>query len=183
MLETIKDMKHGKTNNHEPPNLERTATQILHHMEDKDEGDSLEAIKSRVLCKCAHTRRAKRLLIKSANARAIYGPNRCLDVISFAPASSRKIGVAIVEHNPSSKSYIHCVSAKERSRQAALEHLLVITEDILHRLMDAEGIAGSGWLPATPQAQHAAAYNAGSVSSSVAGSSPASRRSSVVPQE
>jgi hypothetical protein len=63
MLETIKDMKHGKTSSHEPPNLERTATQILHHMEDKDEGDSLEAIKSRVLCKCTHTRRAKRLLI------------------------------------------------------------------------------------------------------------------------
>ena len=183
MLETIKDMKHGKTSSHENLNLEWTANQILHHMEDKEEGDSLEGIKSRVLGMYIDPRNVRRLLRQSANARAIYGPNRCLDVISFAPASSKKIGVAIVEHNPSTKSYIHCVSAKERSRQAALEHLLVITEDIIHRLMDAEGITSSGWLPATPQAQHAAAFNTGSVSSSVAGSSPASRRSSVVPQE
>ncbi|KAJ8106482.1 hypothetical protein OPT61_g9507 [Boeremia exigua] len=118
-----------------------------------------------------------------ANARAIYGPNRCLDVISFAPTSARKIGAAIVEHNPTSRSYVHCTSAKENSRLAAYEHLLVITEDLLQRLMDTEGIGSSGWLPATPQSQHAATYTAASVSGSVAGSMPASRRSSVTPQE
>lgn len=147
-----------------------------------------------------------------ANARAIYGPNRCLDVISFAPTSSRKIGAAIVEHNPMSRSYIHCTSAKEDSRLAAVEHLLVITEDLMQRLIDAEGITSSGWLPATPQvrcqvqrgsreeacacanrycdvqAQHAATYSVASmpgstVNGSVASSVPASRRSSVAPQE
>lgn len=86
-----------------------------------------------------------------ANARTIYGPNRCLDVISFAPTSSRKIGAVIVEHNPMNRSYIHCASAKEDSRLAAVEHLLVITEDLMQRLIDAEGITSSGWLPATPQ--------------------------------
>lgn len=78
---------------------------------------------------------------------------------------------------------MHCASAKEDSRLAAYEHLLVVTEDLLQRLMDAEGITSSGWLPATPQSQHAATYNAASVSGSVAGSGPASRRSSVAPQE
>ncbi|KAH7359490.1 hypothetical protein BKA66DRAFT_594137 [Pyrenochaeta sp. MPI-SDFR-AT-0127] len=167
MIETLKDMKHGKSSSYENLALERTASQILHHMEGKDSEDSLESTRARVL----------------ANARAIYGPNRCLDVISFAPTSSRKIGAAIVEHSPTSRSFIHCSSAKEHSRLAAVEHLLVITEDLLQRLIDAEGITSSGWLPATPQAQHAATYNAASVSGStfsgsVAESVPASRRSS-----
>lgn len=87
-----------------------------------------------------------------------------------------------------SRSFIHCSSAKENSRLAALEHLLVITEDLLQRLIDAEGITSSGWLPATPQSQHAATYSIASasgstVNGSVAGSVPASRRSSVAPQE
>ncbi|KAF1939952.1 hypothetical protein EJ02DRAFT_241588 [Clathrospora elynae] len=167
MIESLKDMKHGKNNSYESLALERTASQILHRMEDKDSEDSLESTRARVL----------------ANARAIYGPNRCLDVISFAPSSSRKIGAAIVEHNPTSRSYIHCTSAKENSRLAAIEHLLCITEDLLQRLIDAEGITSSGWLPATPQAQHAATYSSGPGSTvggngSVASSVPASRRGS-----
>ncbi|KAH7072340.1 hypothetical protein FB567DRAFT_611728 [Paraphoma chrysanthemicola] len=158
MIETFKDMKHGKSSSYENLALERTANQILHHMEDKDSEDSLET-----------------------NARAIYGANRLLDVISFAPTSSRKIGAAIVEHNPTSRSYVHCTSAKEDSRLAAVEHLLVITEDILQRMLDAEGIISIGWLPATAQAQHAATYsvNGGSATGSVQDS----RRSSVAPQE
>ncbi|KAL6710953.1 hypothetical protein ACN47E_006828 [Coniothyrium glycines] len=172
MIETFKDMKHGKSSSYENLALERTANQILHHIEDKDNEDSLESTKARVL----------------ANARAIYGANRCLDVISFAPTSSRKIGAAIVEHNPMTRSYIHCSSAKEDSRLAAMEHLLVITEDLIQRLMDTEGITSSGWLPATPQAQHAATYSVASVTGStfngsVAGSVPPSRRSSVAPQD
>ncbi|KAF1361134.1 hypothetical protein EJ07DRAFT_112317 [Lizonia empirigonia] len=166
MIESLRDMKH-KSSSHENLALERTANKILHRMEDKASEDSLEGTRARIL----------------ANARAIYGPNRCLDVISFAPASSRKTGAAIVEHNPMSRSYIHCSSAKEDSRLAAYEHLLVITEDLLQRLLDTEGISSSGWLPATPQSQHAATYNAASVSGSLAGSVPASRRSSVAPQE
>ncbi|KAF2002218.1 hypothetical protein P154DRAFT_431134 [Amniculicola lignicola CBS 123094] len=176
MIETLKDLKHGK-NSYESLNLERTASQILHHMEDKECEDSLESTRARVL----------------ANAKAIYGPTRQLDVISFAPTSSRKIGAAIVEHNPTGRSYIHCTSAREDTRLAACEHLLVITEDLLARLIDAEGISSSGWLPATPQAQHAAACVsasqvgstvAGSImSGSVAGSVPVSRRSSVQPLE
>ncbi|KAG9191659.1 hypothetical protein G6011_10393 [Alternaria panax] len=172
MIETLKEMKHGKSGSYESLALERTASQILHRMEDKDSEDSLESTRTRVL----------------ANARAIYGPNRCLDVISFAPTSSRKIGACIVEHNPSSRSYVHCCSAKEDSRLAALEHLLVITEDLLQRLMDAEGITSSGWLPATPQSHHAAMFGSapgsttggnGSMSSSV----QPSRRGSAQPQD
>ena len=87
-----------------------------------------------------------------------------------------------------SRSFVHCSSAKEDSRLAAVEHLLVITEDLLQRLMDSEGITSSGWLPATPQAQHAATYSVASVTGSVVngsgtGSVPASRRSSIAPQE
>lgn len=172
MIESLRDMKHEKSGSYEHLALERTASQILHRMEDKDSEDSLESTRTRVL----------------ANARAIYGANRCLDVISFAPTSSRRIGAAIIEHNPTSRSYIHCSSAKEKSRLAALEHLLVITEDLLQRLIDAEGITSSGWLPATAQAQHAATYSVASaagstMNESVAGSVPASRRSSVAPQD
>ncbi|KAF9694062.1 hypothetical protein EKO04_007870 [Ascochyta lentis] len=102
---------------------------------------------------------------------------------SPANASSRKTGAAIVEHNPTSRSYLHCTSAKEESRMAAYEHLLVITEDLLHRLMDTEGITSSGWLPSTPQSHHAATWHTASVNGSAAGSVSGSRRSSATPQE
>jgi hypothetical protein len=49
MIETFKDMKHGKA--YQSPTLERTASQILHHMEDKNSEDSLEATRARVLGK------------------------------------------------------------------------------------------------------------------------------------
>ncbi|KAJ4370934.1 hypothetical protein N0V86_008628 [Didymella sp. IMI 355093] len=166
MIESLRGMKH-KSSSYENLEMERAANKILHRMEDKANEGSLDGTRARIL----------------ANARTIYGPCRCLDVVSFAPTSSRKIGAAIVEHNPTSRSYIHCASAKEDSRLAAYEHLLVITEDLLQRLMDTEGITSSGWLPGTPQSQHAAIYNAASVSGSVAGSVPASRRSSVAPHE
>lgn len=124
----------------------------------------------------------------SANAHTIYGPTRHLDVITFAPSSSRKTCAAIVEHNPAGRSYIHCTSAKEVSRVAAVDHLLVITEDILQHMMDAQGIESCGWLPLS--APGAAAANSiaaatsvvGSVAGSVAGSLPGSRRGSVQPQ-
>ncbi|KAF2200212.1 hypothetical protein GQ43DRAFT_82708 [Delitschia confertaspora ATCC 74209] len=188
MIETLKDMKRGKDKYE--PSLEKTATQILHHIEDKDSEDSLESTRARVL----------------ANARTIYGPTRHLDTLTFAPTSSRKIGAAIVEHCPTGRSYIHCSSAKEETRLGAMEHLLVITEDILQRLIDAEGITSCGWLPNTPAAQQAAIsahvgqgipgmngigvggnlggmVMPGSVAGSAAGSVPASRRSSVQPPE
>lgn len=49
MIETFKDMKHGKSGSYENLTLERTASQILHHMEDKDSEDSLESTRARVL--------------------------------------------------------------------------------------------------------------------------------------
>ncbi|KAF2729984.1 hypothetical protein EJ04DRAFT_587393 [Polyplosphaeria fusca] len=162
MIETIKDMKRGKET-YESLNLERTASQILHQMEDKE--DNLESTKQRVL----------------ANARAIYGPTRHLDIISFAPTSSRRITAAIVEHNPTGRSYIHCCSAKEGTRLAAMEHLLVITEDVMQRLIDKEGVTSSGWLPATPQVQHAINYAASVCGESAVGSVVGSRRGSVQP--
>ena len=71
-----------------------------------------------------------------------------------------------------------------------MEHLLVITEDLLQRLMDTEGITSSGWLPSTPQSQHAATYGSapestvgGNGTGSVANSEQQSRRSSAQPQE
>jgi len=120
-----------------------------------------------------------------ANARTIYGPTRSLDIVTFAPTSARKISAAIVEHNPTGRAYIHCSSAKEDTRIAAMEHLLVITEDILQRLVDAEGISSSGWLPNTAAAQQAAISHMfpGSNAGSVAGSVPVSRKSSVQPLE
>lgn len=125
-----------------------------------------------------------------ANARTIYGPTRPLDIITFAPTTSRRIGAAIVEHNPTGRSYIHCSSAKEETRIGAVEHLLVITEDILQRLIDAEGISSNGWLPNTAAAQQAAlsaSMNAfgmgGSLPGSAGGSVQTSRRSSVQPPD
>lgn len=181
MIESLRDMKH-KSSSYENLEMERTANKILHRMEDKANEDSLDGTRARILGMPSPVS-VPRPLIISANARTIYGSNRCLDVISFAPTSSRKIGAAIVEHNPTSRSFVHCTSAKEDSRREAYEHLLVITEDLLQRLMDTESITSSGWLPATPQSQHAATWNSASVSGSVAGSIPASRRSSVAPQE
>lgn len=107
MIETIRDMKHGKSS-YDNLNLEKTASQILHRMGDKNNEDSLESTRTRVL----------------ANARTIYGPCRQLDVISFAHSSSRKIGAAIVEHNPFGRSYIHCSSAKEVSTREGLQSAL-----------------------------------------------------------
>lgn len=53
MIETMKDMKHGKPQyDHGHHTLERTANQILHHMEDKDSEDSLESTRARVLGEC-----------------------------------------------------------------------------------------------------------------------------------
>lgn len=49
MIEAIKDMKHGKSGSYENLALERTANQILHHMEDRDSEDSLESTRARVL--------------------------------------------------------------------------------------------------------------------------------------
>jgi hypothetical protein len=51
MIESLKDMKHGKSNSYEGLTLERTANQILHRMEDKDSEDSLESTRARVLCR------------------------------------------------------------------------------------------------------------------------------------
>jgi hypothetical protein len=49
MIETLKDMKHGRSGSYENMALERTATQILHRIEDKDNEDSLESTRARVL--------------------------------------------------------------------------------------------------------------------------------------
>ena len=49
MIESIKDMKHSRSGSYENLALERTANQILHHMEDKDSEDSLESTRARVL--------------------------------------------------------------------------------------------------------------------------------------
>ncbi|KAF2443042.1 hypothetical protein P171DRAFT_496364 [Karstenula rhodostoma CBS 690.94] len=114
MIETFKDMKHGKSS-YESLKLERTASELIHRMQETASEDSLESSRARVL----------------ANAKAIYGPARCLDIITYGNTSSRKIAAAIVEHNPTGRSYIHCCSAKEDTRLAALEHLLVIQEDLM----------------------------------------------------
>jgi hypothetical protein len=55
MIESFKDIKHGKSNVYEGLSLERTATQILHHMKDKDSEDSLESTRARVLCESTST--------------------------------------------------------------------------------------------------------------------------------
>jgi hypothetical protein len=49
MIETLKDMKHGKSGSYESLALERTASQILHRMQDKESEDSLESTRTRVL--------------------------------------------------------------------------------------------------------------------------------------
>jgi len=49
MIESFKDLKHGKSGSYENLALERTASQILHHMEGKDNEDSLESTRARVL--------------------------------------------------------------------------------------------------------------------------------------
>lgn len=55
MIETMRDLKHhSKSGSHEKLTLERTASQILHHMEDKDSEDSLESTRARVLCEQLH---------------------------------------------------------------------------------------------------------------------------------
>ncbi|CAI6337685.1 unnamed protein product [Periconia digitata] len=100
---------------------------------------------------------ATRLRVLS-NAHAIYGSTRCLDVLTYGTTTSSTISAAIVEHNPSGRAFIHATSAPEPSRLAAVEHLLVITEDILARLVEKEGISSSGWLPTTPQTQHAITF-------------------------
>jgi hypothetical protein len=52
MIEAFKDMKHGKSNSYDSLALERTASQILHRMEDKDSEYALENIRTRILGTC-----------------------------------------------------------------------------------------------------------------------------------
>lgn len=49
MIEAFKDMKHGKSSSYDSLALERTASQILHRMEDKDSEYALESTRTRVL--------------------------------------------------------------------------------------------------------------------------------------
>lgn len=157
MIESLKDLKHNRTSYESLKPARNPSMSHLHghytshsypsHIDSPAFSDSLTTTKTNVL----------------SNAGAIYGPTRSLDILTYASTHSRKITAAIVEHAPHGRSYIHCCSAKEDTRLAAVEHLLVITEDILQRLMDKEGIASSGWLPTTPQSQHAAAFSHGSV--------------------
>ncbi|OCL05820.1 hypothetical protein AOQ84DRAFT_432894 [Glonium stellatum] len=154
MIEAFKDIKHGGSS-YNNIGLERTASQILHHIEDKDSEDSIDSCRRRVL----------------SNARVVYGSSRPLDIITFAATSSRSISAAIVEHHCSGRTFVHCASAKESSRAAAIEHLLVITEDIIQRMFDAQGIESSGWLPLSAQGAVAAG--------AVAASSNSSRRPSI----
>jgi hypothetical protein len=49
MIETLKEMKHGKSGSYESLALERTANQILNRMQDKESEDSLESTRTRVL--------------------------------------------------------------------------------------------------------------------------------------
>lgn len=57
MIETFKDMKHGK-GGYESVKLERTASQLLHQMKETASEDSLDSTKARVLgelsfcCEC-----------------------------------------------------------------------------------------------------------------------------------
>jgi hypothetical protein len=65
MIESMKDLKHGKTNSYEVLTLERTASQILHHMEDKDSEDSLESTRARVLCEFPYMSNIRSVLTQS----------------------------------------------------------------------------------------------------------------------
>lgn len=49
MIEAFKDIKHGGSS-YNNIGLERTASQILHHIEDKDSEDSIDSCRRRVLC-------------------------------------------------------------------------------------------------------------------------------------
>jgi hypothetical protein len=157
MIESLKDLTHNRSSYE---SLRPSRNPSMSHLPSHGHGhhgshshtavdstpafsDSLATTKSAVL----------------SNASAIYGSCRSLDIITYASTTSRQITAAIVEHNPTGRSYIHCCSAKEDTRLAAVEHLLVITEDIMHRLIGQEGITSSGWLPATPQSQHATTFN------------------------
>ena len=160
MIESLKDLKHNRSSYESlKPSRDPSMSHLSGHGHHGSHShshvdpptacsDSLTTTKSAVL----------------SNASAIYGPTRSLDIVTYASTHSRQITAAIVEHNPHGRSYIHCCSAKEDTRLGAVEHLLVITEDILQRLVDKEGISSSGWLSATPQSQHAAAFNQGTVS-------------------
>jgi GTP cyclohydrolase I len=64
MIETFKDMKHGKSSSYEDRSLERTAHQILHRMEDKVSEDSLESTRARVLGRYSFTQSALNIASK-----------------------------------------------------------------------------------------------------------------------
>jgi hypothetical protein len=138
MIETFKDLSHRRPS-YEclRPSRNPSSTHLHGHHSSQPHGhqeslsafsDSLTTTKAAVL----------------SNASAIYGPKRFLDILTYGSTHSRQITAAVVEHNPHGRSFVHCCSAKEDTRLAAIEHLLVITEDLLQRLMDKEGITSSG---------------------------------------
>ncbi|KAF2805698.1 uncharacterized protein BDZ99DRAFT_540327 [Mytilinidion resinicola] len=178
MIETFRDLKHGRSAEKTYNDLshEHSTKEILHHLEAKESEEVLDSLRSRVL----------------SNAHTIYGPTRTLDIVTYSLTSSRRTVASIVEHSPTGRSYIHCSSARESSRTAAIEHLLVITEDLLARMVDAQGIESCGWLPLSAPgaaaansiaAANSAAGSGSTVASSLAGSLPGSRRGSVQPQQ
>jgi hypothetical protein len=74
MIETLKDMKHGKSGSYESLALERTASQILHRMEDKDSEDSLESTRTRVLGVYLHS------IVLFESGGLIYSSERARDI-------------------------------------------------------------------------------------------------------
>lgn len=51
MIESFKDLKHGHgKGSYESVKLERTASQLLHQLQDKDAEDSLDSSRGRVMC-------------------------------------------------------------------------------------------------------------------------------------
>jgi hypothetical protein len=79
MIETMRDLKHhSKSGSHEKLTLERTASQILHHMEDKDSEDSLESTRARVLCEfpCPRFAKTPNHTIYSVGAALTLEPNQ-----------------------------------------------------------------------------------------------------------
>jgi hypothetical protein len=167
MIESLKDLKHNRTSYESlKPSRNPSMSHLQGHGHHSAYSHSHTHSDSPTACSDSLTTTKSAVI---SNASAIYGPSRSLDIVTYATTHSRQITAAIVEHSPHGRSYIHCCSAKEDTRLAAVEHLLVITEDILQRLIDKESISSSGWLPATPQSQHAAAFNQSTVTQGTLG--------------
>ncbi|KAF2476635.1 uncharacterized protein BDR25DRAFT_67961 [Lindgomyces ingoldianus] len=80
-----------------------------------------------------------------ANARALLGSQKSLEVVTIGAERAGKIGVALVEYTPDGRSFVHFYFPGQVSRLDSLNQLLVMTEEKLTPCFENLAVT-QGWI-------------------------------------